>query len=110
MDHPGYTHHATVHLLSSPTMGPNPASGIDAERGRQTNAAHCLFPNRKADKPTSSTCPRTGHNVVLGTAGSGKTLIAILRAAHLANPALPEHGPTLLVTFKQRPWSPTCGT
>jgi superfamily I DNA/RNA helicase len=37
--------------------------------------------------------------VVLGTAGSGKTTLAILRAAFLANPRLAGGGRTLLVTF-----------
>lgn len=38
-----------------------------------------------------------GHIVVLGTAGSGKTTIAMLRAQHLAN--IPDGGKVLLVTF-----------
>lgn len=42
-----------------------------------------------------------GHQVVLGTAGSGKTTMAILRAAQLADPELPEHGPVLLLTFNK---------
>jgi superfamily I DNA/RNA helicase len=41
--------------------------------------------------------PAKGHIVVLGTAGSGKTTIALLRAAHLAN--LPGRDKVLLVTF-----------
>lgn len=41
--------------------------------------------------------PATGHIVVLGTAGSGKTTIAVLRAEHLAN--MPTAGKVLLVTF-----------
>lgn len=41
--------------------------------------------------------PANGHIVVLGTAGSGKTTIALLRAHHLAN--LPNGGRVLLVTF-----------
>lgn len=43
--------------------------------------------------------PSTGHSVVLGTAGSGKTLMAVLRARHLADPATDHGGRTLLVTF-----------
>lgn len=43
--------------------------------------------------------PADGHSVVLGTAGSGKTLVAILRAAYLAKSGTPHAGPTLLVTF-----------
>lgn len=41
--------------------------------------------------------PAKGHIVVLGTAGSGKTTIAMLRAYHLAN--IPDGGKVLLVTF-----------
>lgn len=41
--------------------------------------------------------PAKGHIVVLGTAGSGKTTIALLRGHHLAN--IPNGGNVLLVTF-----------
>lgn len=41
--------------------------------------------------------PVKGHIVVLGTAGSGKTTIALLRAQHLAS--LPGNDRVLLVTF-----------
>lgn len=41
--------------------------------------------------------PARGHIVVLGTAGSGKTTIALLRAQHLAS--IPDGGRVLLVTF-----------
>lgn len=41
--------------------------------------------------------PAEGHIVVLGTAGSGKTTIAMLRARHLAK--IPRNGNVLLVTF-----------
>ncbi len=40
-----------------------------------------------------------GHNVVLGTAGSGKTTMAILRAIGLSN--LPDSPKVLVVTFNQ---------
>jgi len=43
--------------------------------------------------------PAEGHVVVLGTAGSGKTIIAILRAAYLAKKDSGEK--TLLVTFNK---------
>src|SRR5580704_8330679 len=43
--------------------------------------------------------PANGHTVVLGTAGSGKTVMAIHRAAHLAHPATDHNGRTLLLTF-----------
>lgn len=39
------------------------------------------------------------HNVVLGTAGTGKTTMAIHRAVHLAHPATSNSGRVLLVTF-----------
>ena len=42
-----------------------------------------------------------GHFVVLGTAGSGKTTMAVHRAAHVANPSTDHGGPTLLVTFNR---------
>lgn len=42
-----------------------------------------------------------GHNVVLGTAGSGKTSMAILRAAYLSDPRRPDNGQTLLITFNK---------
>ena len=45
--------------------------------------------------------PASGHTVVLGTAGSGKTILAILRAAYLAHPATEHSGPTLLLTFNK---------
>ncbi|MDB9315947.1 3'-5' exonuclease [Spirulina sp. CS-785/01] len=45
--------------------------------------------------------PSQGHFVVLGTAGSGKTTLAILRAAYLSNPRTEHRGKTLLVTFNR---------
>lgn len=41
--------------------------------------------------------PTRGHTIVLGSAGSGKTTIALLRAYHLSN--LPGNDKVLLVTF-----------
>lgn len=43
--------------------------------------------------------PVTGHYVILGTAGSGKTTMALLRAIHLSN--LPEKPKVLVVTFNR---------
>jgi superfamily I DNA/RNA helicase len=40
------------------------------------------------------------HVVVLGTAGS-KTTMAVHRAALVSNPLVPNHGPTLLLTFNK---------
>ena len=45
--------------------------------------------------------PAQGHHVVLGTAGSGKTTLAIYRSLYLANPDTDHHGRTLLVTFNR---------
>ncbi len=45
--------------------------------------------------------PAQGHFAVLGTAGSGKTTLAILRSAYLAAPGTDHHGKTLLVTFNR---------
>src|SRR3989442_8054199 len=45
--------------------------------------------------------PTKGHFAVLGTAGSGKTTLAILRSAYLADPDTDHCGKTLLVTFNR---------
>ena len=45
--------------------------------------------------------PAQGHFVVLGTAGSGKTTLAILRSAYLADHQTDHNGTTLLVTFNR---------
>ncbi|TQM25887.1 3'-5' exonuclease [Nocardia bhagyanarayanae] len=43
----------------------------------------------------------SGHHVVLGTAGSGKTVMAIHRAAHLADRRTRDNGPTAVLTFNR---------
>ncbi len=45
--------------------------------------------------------PADGHTVVLGTAGSGKTTLAILRSLFLSDPSTCHGGRTLLVTFNR---------
>ena len=45
--------------------------------------------------------PADGHTVVLGTAGSGKTTLAILRSLYLADRSTDHCGRTLLVTFNR---------
>ena len=45
--------------------------------------------------------PADGHTVVLGTAGSGKTTLAILRSLFLSDPSTDHGGRTLLVTFNR---------
>jgi len=42
-----------------------------------------------------------GHAVVLGTAGSGKTTMAVLRALHLSDQSCGHFGKTLLVTYNK---------
>ncbi len=42
--------------------------------------------------------PASGHQVVLGTAGTGKTVMAMLRSLHLSKEATKNSGKTLLVT------------
>jgi hypothetical protein len=46
--------------------------------------------------------PAKGHTVVLGTAGSGKTTLAVLRSLYyLADPTTDHAGRVLLVTFNK---------
>ena len=45
--------------------------------------------------------PAQGHVVALGTAGSGKTTLAILRSLYLADQSTDHGGRTLLVTFNR---------
>jgi len=45
--------------------------------------------------------PVTGHSVVLGTAGSGKTTLALYRATYLSALDMPHTGKTLLLTFNK---------
>lgn len=42
-----------------------------------------------------------GHTGVLGTAGSGKTTMAVHRAVYLSNNSTPHGGPTLLLSFNK---------
>ncbi|NUV43327.1 3'-5' exonuclease [Streptomyces sp. CAI-24] len=58
--------------------------GLPTPVGRQSHVAYL---------------PPTGHQVVLGTAGTGKTVMAIYRALHLSNPAVNGSGRTLVVTY-----------
>lgn len=45
--------------------------------------------------------PATGHSAVLGIAGSGKTTLALYRAAYLSETSMPHAGRTLLLTFNK---------
>ena len=45
--------------------------------------------------------PEKGHSAVLGTAGSGKTTLALYRAAYLSDPSVAHHGRVLLLTFNR---------
>ena len=59
------------------------------------------LPNPVGKQKEVLTLPAHGHTVVLGTAGSGKTTLAVHRALYLANPDTHHCGRTLLVTFNK---------
>lgn len=59
------------------------------------------LPQPKGKQREVLVLPAQGHHVVLGTAGSGKTTLAIHRALYLAHPNTDHHGRTLLVTFNK---------
>ena len=75
------------------------ATGRDSLRvpDNQTN----LLPRPVGRQREVLYLPPIGHQVVLGTAGSGKTTLAILRSLFLADPDTEHSGPTLLVTFNK---------
>lgn len=58
------------------------------------------LPQPKGDQIKVLCLPEVGHYVVLGTAGSGKTTLAIQRAAYLAKRTKTDHR-VLLVTFNK---------
>lgn len=58
------------------------------------------LPQPKGDQIKVLCLPEVGHYVVLGTAGSGKTTLAIQRAAYLAKRTKTDHK-VLLVTFNK---------
>jgi superfamily I DNA/RNA helicase len=60
-----------------------------------------VLPTPKGKQKEVLALPGTGHTVVLGTAGSGKTTMAIHRAAILADPLTSNAGRVLLVTFNK---------
>nr|WP_281383899.1 3'-5' exonuclease [Promicromonospora sukumoe] len=45
--------------------------------------------------------PPRGHHVILGTAGTGKTVMAVHRAFYLAQPGTENAGPVLLLTYNK---------
>ncbi|MGB7684856.1 MAG: 3'-5' exonuclease [Solirubrobacterales bacterium] len=59
------------------------------------------LPTPKGKQKEVLAVPGEGHTVVLGTAGSGKTTMAIHRAANLADPVKPNGGTVLLVTYNR---------
>jgi superfamily I DNA/RNA helicase len=68
---------------------------------KRTYAAAVTLPAPVGRQREVVALPPTGDFVVLGTAGSGKTTMAVHRAAHLADPATDHCGRTLLVTFNR---------
>lgn len=59
------------------------------------------LPTPKGKQMEVLAVPGKGHTVVLGTAGSGKTTMAIHRAANLSNPLASNAGKVLLVTYNR---------
>lgn len=59
------------------------------------------LPTLVGRQPHVAYLPSAGHQVVLGTAGTGKTLMAIVRAMYLSNPQVSGSGKTLVVTFNK---------
>ncbi|MDP9404219.1 MAG: AAA family ATPase [Actinomycetota bacterium] len=57
------------------------------------------LPNPRGRQSAVVYMPATGHQVILGTAGTGKTVMAMLRAIHLASASTPGAGRVLLVTY-----------
>ncbi len=57
------------------------------------------LPRPRGRQPYVIYFPSDSHQVVLGTAGTGKTTMAMLRAEHLAAPTTRNHGKVLVVTF-----------
>jgi hypothetical protein len=64
-------------------------------------AVRGILPTPKGKQKEVLALPGKGHAVVLGTAGSGKTTMAIHRAAILADPRTSHSGKVLLVTFNR---------
>jgi superfamily I DNA/RNA helicase len=74
-----------------------PASGPTAGR----RLLRGVLPTPKGKQKEVLALPGLGHIVVLGTAGSGKTTMAIHRGAILADPSTSHAGKVLLVTFNR---------
>jgi superfamily I DNA/RNA helicase len=68
---------------------------------KATRVAASRLPIPKGKQKEALAVPGEGHTVVLGTAGSGKTTMAIHRAAILADPLTSNSGKVLLVTYNR---------
>ena len=68
---------------------------------KATGVAASGLPSPKGKQKEVLALPGKGHTVVLGTAGSGKTTMAIHRAAILADPLTSNSGKVLLVTYNR---------
>lgn len=71
------------------------------EEGALTGEARRALPAPRGRQADVVFMRPKGAMVVLGTAGSGKSLMALHRAARLANPETTDYGPTLLITFNR---------
>lgn len=68
---------------------------------RAATTAAEILPEPKGKQREVLALPGRGHHVVLGTAGSGKTVMAIHRSARLGNPLSSTTGKVLLCTFNR---------
>jgi superfamily I DNA/RNA helicase len=75
-------------------------NGPFGRRGRHDVSGGVVsLPQPKGRQSDVIYLPGIGHQVVLGTAGTGKTTMAMLRAEHLAAPETRNSGRVLLVTY-----------
>ena len=68
---------------------------------RRENSLPSMLPRPVGRQREVLYLPANGHTVVLGTAGSGKTTLSILRTLYLSDPSTDHCGRTLLVTFNR---------
>ena len=92
---------ARTELAESRSAEPSRASGTGAKTLRGGQMTTASLPRPVGRQREVLYLPARGHTVVLGTAGSGKTTLAILRSLHLSDPSTAHGGRTLLVTFNR---------
>ena len=94
-----------ITVRRSPSPLKNSTRGGQLKRKQRTaeggGRIHMALPKPIGKQQEVVCLPTTGHHVVLGTAGSGKTTMAIARARYLTNSLLPDVGRTLIVTYNK---------